>query len=253
MITDEKLFEISPNLSESEFAKKIHNDATALWGEIFAYFFSKQQKISEALFVPMIIFSRLVSQRDAIILLTNAKFPNETGIIGLSQFESKLDLAYASVDVAWATRWMEHKSVRKSVTVNVTNAIREIFLEEREISIEQSIFRNLSALKHGNPLGSELAFPIRRSNDSFSVSSGQIDDELTRRACAWIGGYATCQLAWSAQIINTHLSRYADCREETKSAVLNNWLKCAPYEENFASFLISNVETRNGHLDLSRN
>jgi hypothetical protein len=58
----------------------------------------------------ILIFARIIRLRDATLILTKARHPTEAGIIVLSQFEAKLDLAHAATDVKWATRWVEHQN-----------------------------------------------------------------------------------------------------------------------------------------------
>jgi hypothetical protein len=238
-----------PIISE-DFAIKVHRDATVLCGEITGYFYREKIRINEAIFVPMIIFARIVRLRDATLILTKAGHPTEAGIIVLSQFEAKLDLARAAREVKWASRWVEHRNPRQSVTQNVTDAIRAVFADQ-DSADEQSIFRHLSALKHGNPASSELGFQVRRTNGTIMVSTGEIEDASTEAASAMIGGYATCQLAWAAQELNATICRYAKCEPATILAVRDNWAKLSGFRKEFASFLASLVEDRAGHLDLA--
>ena len=83
------------------------------------------------------------------------------------------------------------------------------------------------------------------------VSTGEMEDAVTEAASAIIGGYATLQLAWAAQVLNTTIRRYAKCDPATMQAVYDNWQKLAGFEKGFASFLASLVEDRAGHLDLA--
>jgi hypothetical protein len=137
------------------------------------------------------------------------------------------------------------------VTQNVTNAINTVFTDEQDRAVEQSIFRHLSVLKHGNPASSELGFQVRRTNGTILVSTGEIEDAVTEEASAMIGGYATCQLAWATQVLNVTICRYAKCELATMQAVHDNWQKLAGFQKEFASFLASLVGDRTGHLNLA--
>jgi hypothetical protein len=181
--------------TDEDLAAKVHHDATALCGEIIGYFHREKVQINEAIFVPITIFARIIRLRDAAFILTQAGHPTEAGIIVLSQFEAKLDLAHAVTDVKWATRWVEHQNTRQSVTQSVTGAICAVFADEQDRAVEQSIFRYLSALKHGNPASSELGSQARRTKRTITVSTGEVEDAMTEGAGAMISGYATCQLA----------------------------------------------------------
>lgn len=235
---------------DAAFAKKVHSDATALCGEIVGFFHQEQIQINEIIFVPMIIFARIIRLRDAALTLTEAKFPTEAGILLLSQFEAKLDLAQAAQDVKWAARWLEHQNTRFSVT-NVSQAVGSIFGDEQEREIEQSVFRYLSALKHGNPASSELGFQVRRSGAVLSLSTGEVEDAMTEVACAMMAGYATSQLAWAAQALQATMGQYAICTQAAKNAVWENWQQADGFGSEFALFLATLVDGRAGHVDIA--
>jgi hypothetical protein len=171
---------------DDQLAARFHRDATALCGEISGYFHTKKLAINEIIFVPLIIFARIIRLRDAALMLTQGGFPTEAGIIVLSQFEAKLDLFQAATDVKWAAQWVEHRNTRKSLTQNITAAIDTIFKDEVEREAEKSIFRHLSAMKHGNPVSSELGFQVRRDQGTITISTGEVDDVTTDTANAMI-------------------------------------------------------------------
>jgi hypothetical protein len=93
------------------------------------------------IFVPLIIFSRILRLHEAALTLIDARFPNETGIIVLSQFEASLDIVQAADDIKWAARWLEHKNTRHSATPNITKTIEKLFKNDhdREIEISKSL------------------------------------------------------------------------------------------------------------------
>jgi hypothetical protein len=111
---------------DNEFAAKVQRDATNLCGEIGDFFVREKIVMNEIIFVPMIIYARIIRLRDAALTLTRARFPAEAGILVLSQFEAKLDLAQAARDVKWAARWVEHRNTHRSVT-NIKSAIGATF------------------------------------------------------------------------------------------------------------------------------
>jgi len=234
-----------------DFDWRVHRDATELISEITGYFHREQTTLSEFYFVPTIIMSRIFRLRDAALILTKAHHPAEAAIILLSQLEAKLDLAQAARDVKWATRWVEHKNTRHSITPKVNEAIAYVFDEKVDRMVEQSIYRYLSALKHGNPATSELGYQVRRTDRTISISTGEIEDEVTQFASTMMGRYATYQLAWAAQAINVTIRPYAQCKPASVKAVQDNWLKVKDYGPVFAAFLSTLVEDRDGHLDMA--
>jgi hypothetical protein len=236
---------------DDNFEAKVHRDATALCGEIVGYFHGEKPHVNENIFVPLILFSRVIRLRDAALTLTRAGFPTEAGIIVLSQFEAKLDLVQAATDPKWATRWVEHQDTRQSATPKIARAIEAIFEDEDERMVEQSIFRHLSAMKHGNPASSELGFQVRKAKGTIAISTGDMDDAVTGVANTMIGGYATCQLAWASQILGATTGQYAICMQSTRQAVYENWRKVSGFGKVFAQFLASLIEGRAGHLDLA--
>jgi hypothetical protein len=184
--------------------------------------------------VPLILFSRIIRLRDAALTLTQAGFPTEAGIIVLSQFEAKLELVQAARNPKWATRWVEHQDTRQSATRKITRAIDAIFEDEEERIVEQSIFRHLSAMKHGNPASSELGFQVRRAKGTITISTGDMDDAVTGVANTMIGGYATCQLAWASQILGATTGQYVVCTQFTRQAVYENWRNVIPNSGKFS-------------------
>ena len=233
-------------------ARKIRNDATALHADVVGYFQSAKLQINELIIVPLIIFSRILRLHEAALTLIDARFPNEAGIIVLSQFEACLDIVQAADDIKWAARWLEHKNTRDSATPNVTKTIEKLFKDDHDREIEISIFRNLSAMKHGNPASSELGFQVRERQGTITVSTGDLDDATTQEASDMVGAYATFQLARSAQILSVLTAHYAACEGMTKQEVHSNWQKIAPFGPIFARWIASFVEGRSGHLDIAR-
>ena len=236
--------------SDDAFAAKVHADATALCGEIMGFFQGRQMDINEIIFVPMIIFARIIRLRDAALTLTKARFPTEAGIIVLSQFEAKLDLVQAARDVKWAARWVGHQNTLHSLT-NIKTAIDMTFGDEKERAAERSTFRHLSALKHGNPASSELGFQVRRTERVITLSTGEVEDAMTDAASAMMAGYATYQLAWAAQALQVTTGQYAICDPAVERAVRANWQDVSGFGKDFALFLASLVEGRAGHVDIA--
>jgi hypothetical protein len=234
-----------------QLAIKIHRDATVLNSEIVEHFQREKLQINELIFVPLIIFARIIRLRDAARVLTQDGFPTEAGIIVLSQFEAKLDLIQAATDIKWAAGWIEHRNTRYSVTQNVTRAISQIFDDEDERKVEKSIFSLLSAMKHGNPLSSELGFQVRMDKGKITICTGALDDDMTGVANAMIWGYANYQLAWGAQILAATTGKYAALSLEVRKAVLENWRSVSGFGNTFDQFLRSLISDRDGHLDMA--
>ncbi|ACK51111.1 hypothetical protein Msil_2173 [Methylocella silvestris BL2] len=239
------------NLFDDQLAARFHCDATALCGEITGYFHRKQTEINEIIFVPLIIFARIVRLRDAALMLTQGGFPTEAGIIVLSQFEAKLDLAQSATDVTWAARWLEHQDTRHSLTAKITDAINKVFEDEADRSLEQSIFRHLSAMKHGNPVSSELGFQVRKDKGTITISTGEMDDATTATANTMISRYASYQLVWAARVLEATTARYAICTPATLQAIQEDWQSVSGYGTTFARFLESSFARWAGHLNFA--
>jgi hypothetical protein len=86
-----------------------------------------------------------------------------------------------------------------------------MFVDEKAQETERSIYRHLSAIKHGNPASSELGFQFRRSNGVITLLTGEIQDTAADMANDMMAGYATYHLARAAQAHLVTTSQYAIC------------------------------------------
>lgn len=112
------------------------------------------------------------------------------------------------------------------------------------------VFEFLSGIKHGNPVLSELGFPVRAEGNRFVLTTGPIHDELTQSFGNLVFAYSAYQTAWSFQVLNVHTARYASVERAVRVMIQELAKKLHPVEEELVDYFKSLVRKRPGHLGI---
>ena len=194
--------------ADEALALEVRNTAHELMTGIVSYFHDEKEPVNEIIFVPTTIMSRIFRTHDAIGVLLKNNHPSEAAVLTLTQFELRLDIAHTASDIKHSTAWLDHEDKKWSLLA-VKNKIATLFSEGAERADLYSIFQNLSGIKHGNPVYSELAFPAHVSDTGIVISTGESADAFTEEYANMILGYSTYQVAWSSHVLNDYVARYA--------------------------------------------
>ncbi|MGE0270082.1 MAG: hypothetical protein AB7P84_02275 [Alphaproteobacteria bacterium] len=178
--------------------------------------------------------------------------PTEASVLTLTQFELRLQLAYTAYDPKNATQWVEHEDVRY-LSLNMRDRINSLFKDETERARLYSIFQNLSGIKHGNPVYSELGFSVRRSGRTFSISTGYFDDEFSKKLTDIVRLYANYQLAWSSFALYRCIGRYARIDSELGKKIEAQYRELEGAEVEFLAFLEKIVSGSRSFLGIKGN
>jgi hypothetical protein len=179
---------------------------------------------------------------DAVALLLKDKHYSEAAVLVLTQFELRFDLLYVSSDIKHATAWVEHE---KPTMLNIAmKAKLNKLFKPAEADRLYETFGYLSGIKHGNPLYSELAFPVRSRARRFMISTGPIEDRFAKMFSDALLAYSTYQVAWSAQVVSKLISTYAVMDHERRVRVHRNYIRLQHLESDFRRFLKRKVSTR---------
>jgi hypothetical protein len=123
-----------------------------LLSRIVQYFYETKAPLNEIIFVPVAIMGRILGSYDSINLLLENGNPVDAAIIVLTQFEMRLDLAWAAHDVKNATRWVDH-AVVSNTPLKVASRIDKLFGTEgtqikelykhgsRQICLQRNVIR----------------------------------------------------------------------------------------------------------------
>lgn len=216
--------------------QEIRKTSFELMFEIVDYFKREKKQINEIIFVPTTLFSRIVRTFDAIDLLLKNNHPSEAAVLTLTQFELRLDLAYVATDVEHATEWLDHEDTKLSL-MRVTERINSLFTNQAQGEILFFIFRCLSGIKHGNPVYSELGFPVRTTGREILISTEDISDEFSEEFAKMLVAYSAFQLAFSSQVLNTCTAKYAAVDKSLRVKVRDLYVNIEPFEKEFCDFL----------------
>ena len=93
-------------------------------------------------------------------LLCAKGFVRDAGVLLLALIEMRLDLQYMAISLDRADEWMKHQD-KKSKPWKVRKQIEEIFNDSHECESEKELYSMLSMIKHGNPIGEKMSFPIQ--------------------------------------------------------------------------------------------
>ncbi|MBV9329128.1 MAG: hypothetical protein JO352_35945 [Chloroflexi bacterium] len=120
------------------------------------------------------LFARVVTNSQGVVLLIERGLSTEAGVLALAMFEAKLDMMYIGFDDSRGDLWFRH-SDPVNQPWKVQPKIDALYKGE-DRKRERTIFRFLSAIKHGNPVAREAPFPERRTPELWHVLTGGFDD-----------------------------------------------------------------------------
>lgn len=184
-----------------ELAELAHSGALAVADAVGKAIVGEQ--VNECIFVPMFLASNLIRQQEAVRVLVDHNLPVEAAVVALSQFEARLDLLYLFDDVTRATAWMNHTD-EKNAPWRVAEKIKKVFgYGTPEADREHRLFRELSKIKHSNPVAGSLLFGVRGDGDHFTVTTTSPEDALS----ALQGGVA---LALSTRMLCEGVGRFGE-------------------------------------------
>lgn len=241
--------EIADLKSDEALEKAVREAAHEMINQIISYFFKEGTTINEIIIVPINIMSRIVRVHDAIQLLIKEQHPSEAAVLALTQFELRLDLAYTASDVKHAAAWLEHENTKWPL-MSVKGKMDLLFKESKEVDDLSAIFVYLSGIKHGNPVYSELGFPGRAFGQSVKISTGPLHDDFENELSSAVFKYSIFQTAWSAQVLNFCIAKYARMDSSIRENVRNLCISLQPFQKEFRVFLQNVAEHRPGHFGI---
>lgn len=125
--------------------------------------------------ITLALLARVNELASSALLLLLRERHRDGAVLALSAYELRLDAMYIAQDVTRAAAWLDHAAEnRKPWTV--TKQQRDLFTDSSELESEQHIYRQLSMVKHCNPVGGSLAFPISVSRTKIVLDTGGAND-----------------------------------------------------------------------------
>lgn len=212
-------------------AKEVHEATLRLMLGVSAYFSSGGRTTNEIVFVPMAIVARMVRVHEATLALLKEGYLQEAAVLALTAFELRIDLLDTASEIKRATAWVEHSNpAQKPGNVKPT---LDRLVGKVQADRMYEVFRVLSGIKHGNPLYSDLAFPISKRGNLLMVTTGPIDNVSTRAFSRAIFSYSTYQLAWAAQVVNILVAKYAIVDKPARQKVHDHYVALRRVETEF--------------------
>jgi hypothetical protein len=145
-----------------ECIEKLHESTLLLISEIT----QQSQEIkqtSPSLFISIVLLERVAECLSSIKLLILFGQKRDAAILILNLIELRLDLLYISLNSKNADEWLDH-SKEHTKPWKVSFLFRQLYSEPRELEAEQDNYKRFSMVKHGNPLGGIMSFPIEITN-----------------------------------------------------------------------------------------
>lgn len=112
-------------------------------------------------------------------LLCQKNRVRDAAILILSIFELRLDLQYIALDTSRATTWIEHAEEKKKPW-RVSTQLKAVYSDLGELEAQFYLYRQYSMVKHCNPMGRSLAFPLSVTTDTFTIDMASSNSQ-------WIG------------------------------------------------------------------
>lgn len=178
-----------PTFVNEDISNEAHRAALRLLSGIGSYFAEGDRTINEIIFVPMAIMARIVRVHEATLALLKEGYVSEAAVLTLTAFELRVDLLDVASDIKRATAWVEHDD-HKQKSAKMKPTLDRLFGKARADRMYE-IFRILSGIKHGNPLYSDLAFPITKRRSMVMVTTGPIENAAAHAFSRSVFAYST--------------------------------------------------------------
>ena len=118
---------------------------------------SKPMRISN--FVSLVMLFRMKECMMSIDLLISKGLERDAATLILTLIELRLDMQYIGLNYKNAETWINHDEKHRKPW-NVGFLFKELFPNEKERENEKEIYRKYSMIKHGNPFGGTISFPV---------------------------------------------------------------------------------------------
>jgi hypothetical protein len=227
-----------PITSDAAIANEVREAGHELLRHMSDYFVQQRTVLNEIILVPLIIFSRIVRTHDAINALIRDEFYTEAAVLLLTQFELRLDIAYTASEIEHATRWLSHEE-RKWQVMSIPAKIKALFpgVSDEYYKRLKEIVECLHGIKHGNPIYSELGFPVRHEGRQVIISTGEITDGFSKAFGNLMSLCSSYQLGWSSQVLNVCTAKYTKIDPTIRHRVRELERALHPVEESRRSFV----------------
>jgi hypothetical protein len=163
-------------------------------------------RIDESFWVPTALFTKVGRCEEAIRLLVDNGLASEAASVAITQFELRLDLMYLELDQNRSTTWADHEDPKREPW-GAIQKINSLYPEGEQRDAQFSVYRRLCQAKHSNPVGLDLAIPIRgkgRSRDWIISPKDEVGDINGRQILI----VSALSLIESAASFGRHLARF---------------------------------------------
>ena len=119
---------------------------------------SKPMRLSN--YVSLLILFRMKECMTSVEILISKGLERDAATLILTLIELRLDMQYIALDYKKnAKDWIDHdEDYKKPWKVGIL--FKELFPNKNERDREKECYRNFSMIKHGNPFGGTISFPI---------------------------------------------------------------------------------------------
>ena len=156
--------------------QEMRNEITNLIKAIIKQARSKPMRISN--YVSLLILFRMKECMASVEILISKGLERDAATLILTLIELRLDMQYIVIKYKNAETWINHsKEYRKPWKVGFL--FDELFPNENERKSEREIYRIFSMIKHGNPFGGTISFPVG-VNDEWLVVNEKTSDSNKR-------------------------------------------------------------------------
>lgn len=120
--------------------------------------------------VALAVVNRVAEGSLSIEILCMKNRVRDAAILLLSLYELQLDLQYIAQDPSRAETWIDHCEQDKKPW-RIASQLREIYTIPSELKAERRLYRTYSMAKHGNPIGTHLAFPLSATRHTLILDT----------------------------------------------------------------------------------
>ena len=127
-----------------------------------------KERIEISSWVAIVILKRVLECTKAAVILITSGFERDAAILLTNQIELRLDMLYIAQDYIRAKEWINHNNSHRKPW-KVSDLFNELYKDKNEYEAEKELYRRFSMVKHGNPVGETMSFPLSIKNGYMTI------------------------------------------------------------------------------------
>jgi len=155
--------------------QEMRNEITNLITAFTKQATSKPMRLSN--YASLLILFRMKECMASIEILISKGLERDAATLILTLIELRLDMQYIVLNYRNAETWINHNKENQKPW-KVSMLFEKLFPNKNERKSEKEMYRNFSMIKHGNPFGGTISFPIGVKDEWLVVNEKSSDSNI---------------------------------------------------------------------------